>query len=150
MKELDFKTFQQLIHSELEILNIKYISLFILVNLVIAIINWLIQRNVKNLEKRIYKQKVREDKRLTIIEDIYKELVSLTYILDKDEIKQKIDHVSELEKKIATNKLYIDNNMHSKLICFVDYTKNIMVDFRKKDFKTEKMLLKEIENEFNR
>lgn len=150
MKEIDFKTLQQLIHSELEIINIKYITIFIIINLIIAFVNWLVQKNIKNLEKEIYKQKVREDKVITVLEEVYKELVSYTYIFDKEEIKLKIESVSELEKKIAVNKLYIDQKMNTKITNFIDYIKDIMADFRKKDFKKERALLNEIEKQFNR
>lgn len=150
MKEIDLKVLQQLIQSELEILNIKYIFIFILVNLIIALANWLIQKNIKSLENKIYMRKVREDKRISIIEEIYKELVSYTYILDKKEIQLKIKSLSELEKRIASNKLYIDYKMNSKITNFIDYIKDIMADFRKKDFKKEKTLLNEIEKQFNK
>lgn len=150
MKEIDFKIIQALITKELDTLNIKYIIIFIAVNLIIAFINWLIQKNLKNLESKIYKTKVREDRRITIIEEIYKECDSFTYIMGKNDMVLKIDKISSLEKKISENRLYISNNMNKKITTYLDYLKSLMFDFRNKSFEKEKSLLKEIEIEFNK
>ena len=53
MKEIDFKTLQALIKTELDALNIKYIVVFIIINIIVAVVNWLIQRNVKNIENNM-------------------------------------------------------------------------------------------------
>lgn len=150
MKEIDFKTLQALIQSELDAINIKYIVIFIFVNLIVAVVNWLIQRNVKNIENGIYKKKVREDRRITIIEEVYKELVSFTYILDKDEMTNSISKISSLEKKVSENRLYIDSNMNNKITIYLDYLKNLLSDFRHKNFNLEKTMLNNIEKEFNK
>ncbi len=150
MKEIDFKTLQGLIKAELDALNIKYIIIFIIVNIIIAVINWLIQRNVKKIDNTIYKNKVREDRRISIIEEIYKELVTFTYILDKNEMLNSISKISSLEKKLSENRLYINSNMNQKITAFLDYLKNIASDFRHKNFDTEKNMLKNIEKEFNK
>lgn len=150
MKEVDFKTLQALIKTELDALNLKYIIVFILINIVVAGINWLIQRNVKNIENSIYKKKVREDRRITIIEEIYSELVSFTYILNKDEMTASIVKISSLEKKVSENRLYINSKMNSKITVFLDYLKNLTSDFRHKNFDTEKTMLYNIEKEFNK
>lgn len=150
MKEIDFKTLQALIKTELDALNIKYIIVFIIINIIVAIVNWLIQRNVKNIENRIYKQKVREDRRITIMEEIYQELVSYTYIFDKDEMSQTSSKISNLEKKVSENRLYIDSKMNKKISVYIDYLKKLLTDFRHKDFKAEETMLNNIEKEFNK
>ncbi|MGQ7947593.1 hypothetical protein [Flavobacterium sp. WC2509] len=150
MKEIDFKTLQGLIKTELDTLNIKYIIVFIILNIIIAIVNWWIQRNVKNIDNKIYKNKVREDRRIKIIEEIYGELVSFTYILDKNEMVNSISKVSNLQKKVSENRLYIDSKMNDKITMFIDYLKNLMSDFRHKDFKEEQKMLTNIEKEFNK
>lgn len=150
MKEIDFKTLQGLIKTELDTLNIKYIIVFIILNIIVAIVNWWIQRNVKNIDNKIYKNKVREDRRIKIIEEIYGELVSFTYILDKNEMVNSISKVSSLQKKVSENRLYIDSKMNDKITMFIDYLKNLMSDFRHKDFKEEQKMLTFIEKEFNK
>jgi hypothetical protein len=150
MKEIDFKTLQSLIKSELDAINIKYIIVFIIINIIVAVVNWLIQRNVKNIENRIYKKKVREDRRITIIEEVYKELVSFTYIFDKEEMSQSNSKISSLEKKVSENRLYIDSKMNEKITVYLDYLKKLLTDFRHKNFKTEETMLNNIEKEFNK
>ncbi len=150
MKEIDFKTLQGLIKTELDTLNIKYIIVFIILNIIIAVVNWWIQRNVKNIDNKIYKNKVREDRRIKIIEEIYGELVSFTYILDKNEMINSISKVSNLQKKVSENRLYIDSKMNDKITTFIDYLKNLMSDFRHKNFKEEQKMLTNIEKEFNK
>jgi hypothetical protein len=150
MKEIDFKTLQSLIKSELDAINIKYIIVFIIINIIVAVVNWLIQRNVKNIENRIYKKKVREDRRITIIEEVYKELVSFTYIFDKEEMSQSNSKISSLEKKVSENRLYIDSKMNEKITIYLDYLKKLLTDFRHKNFKTEETMLNDIEKEFNK
>jgi hypothetical protein len=150
MKEVDFKIIQALITKELDSLNIKYIVIFVAVNLIVALINWLIQKNIKNLESRIYKTKVREDRRITIIEEIYKECVAFTYILGKNEMVLELNKISALEKKLSENRLYINSNMNKKITTYLDYLKSLISDFRYKNFEKETKLLKEIEIEFNK
>jgi hypothetical protein len=143
MKEIDFKVLQGLIQKEFDVLNIKYIIIFIIINIIVAIVNWLIQRNVKNIENTIYKKKVREDRRITIIEEIYSELVSFTYILSKEEMSNTLT-------KISQNRLYSDAKMNDKITKYLDYLKNLLLDFRHKNFDLEKKLLNSIEKEFNK
>jgi hypothetical protein len=150
MKEIDFKTLQALIKSELDAINVKYIIVFIIINIMVAVVNWLIQKNVKNIENKIYKKKVREDRRISVIEEIYKELVSFSYIYSQEEMSLAISKISNLEKKVSENRLYIDSKMNDKLTIYLDYLKNLLTDFRHKNFKTEKMMLNNIEKEFNK
>ncbi|OXA70395.1 hypothetical protein B0A67_15885 [Flavobacterium aquidurense] len=150
MKEIDFKILQGLIKEEFDVLNLKYIIVFILINIIVAIINWFIQRNIKNIESKIYKKKVREDRRITVIEEIYSELVSFTYILDKEEMINSINRISSLEKKVSQNRLYIESKMNVKITKYLDYLKSLLSDFRHKNFDLEKKLLDSIEKEFNK
>ena len=150
MKEIDFKTLELLLKKELDILNLKYILIFIAINLIIAVINWLIQRNVKLADNNIYKKKIREDRRLVIIEDIYKELVAYTYILDPKEFIKTTSKTALLERKLSENYIYIGKNLNKKIVDFIDYTKSVASDYRKKDFKRESQLLDIIEKEFNK
>ena len=150
MKEIDFKVLQGLIKEEFDVLNIKYIIIFIAINIIVAIVNWLIQRNIKKIENTIYKKKVREDRRITIIEEIYSELVSFTYVLSKEEMYNTLNQISSLEKKVSQNRLYIDSKMNNKITKYLDYLKNLLSDFRHKNFDLEKKLLDSIEKEFNK
>lgn len=150
MKEIDFKTLQGLIKSEIDAINIKYIIVFLVINIIVALVNWLIQRNVKNIENKIYKQKVREDRRISVIEEIYKELVSFSYIYNQDEMSLAISKISSLEKKVSENRLYIDAKMNNKITTYLDYLKKLLTDFRHKNFKTEKTMLDNIVKEFNK
>lgn len=150
MKELDIKAIEAVLKDEINSINLKYLIVFIILNLIIASANWLIQRNVKSLDSTVYRKKVREDKRIIVIETIYKNLVEFTYILNTTEMKASIEKLSSLENYISQNKLYISKSLHKKIIGFTDYLKNIIADFRKKDYATESKLLTEIENEFNR
>lgn len=150
MKEVEFKTIQALITKELDVLNIKYIIIFFVINLIIVLINWVIQKNIKKLDNVIYRQKVREDKRITILENLYKEFVTFTYILDRDIIKTEISKISAIEKTVSENRIYIDSKMNKNITDYLDYLKKIISDFRYKNFETERKLLKRIEDEFNK
>ena len=149
MKEIDFRVVQSLLKNEIDSINLKYIITFIILNILIAIINWLIQRNVKSQDNQIYRKKVREDRRITIIEDIYKEFVSCTYIFNSIEATNLIIKIAELEKRLSENRLYINKSLNNKLTLFIDYLKEIATDFRKKDFNKENKMLNDIEKEFN-
>lgn len=150
MKEIDLKALQGLITKEIDTLNVKYILIFIIINLAIAFINWLVQRNLKNLEQQIYRRKVREDKRITVIEEIYGELVQFTYILTPDAYAEAIAKTAQIEKKLAFSRLYVDRKLNNKITAFLDYTKSVAADFRKKNFDTECILLGAIDKEFNK
>ena len=99
---------------------------------------------------RADKKKIREDRRLVIIEDIYKELVAYTYILDPKEFIKTTSKTALLERKLSENYIYIGKNLNKKIVDFIDYTKSVASDYRKKDFKRESQLLDIIEKEFNK
>ena len=149
MKEIDFKVVQSLLKNEIDSINLKYIITFIILNILVAIVNWLIQKNVKSQDNQIYRKKVREDRRIIIIEDIYKEFVSCTYIFNSKETTNLIIKISELEKRLSENRLYINKSLNNKLTLFIDYLKEIATDFRKKVFNKENKMLNDIEKEFN-
>lgn len=150
MKEIDIKTIQGLIDKQIEAINLKYIIIFIVLNLIIVLINWLLQRNIKNIDNAIYRKKVREDKRISVLEEIYKRLVAFSYCYSHEEIRGQLNELIDLEKFISENKLYITNRLHKKIIKYTDYTKNVIADFRKKNVKQEMALLNDIETEFNK
>jgi hypothetical protein len=150
MKEIEYNTLESIVKKEIDALNIRYIFVFIGINLLIALVNWLIQRNVKTIENRIYKKKVREDRRIEIIEEVYKELVSFTYIFSSKEMIKANLRIAKLEKKVSENRLYIDSRMNNKITTYIDYLKKLLTDFRHKDFKREEMMLNDIVKEFDR
>lgn len=150
MKEIDIKTIQSIINKQIDAINLKYIIIFIALNIIVALINWLLQRNIKNIENTIYRKKVREDKRISVLEQIYRRLVAFSYCCSHEEIRSQLNELIDLEKYISENKLYITNRLHKKIIKYTDYTKNLIADFRKKDVKQEMALLNEIETEFNK
>ena len=150
MKEIDLKTIEILLEKEINATNAKFLLIFIILNIGIALLNWYIQGRIKNQEKEIYKRKIREDRRITVIEEIYKELVSYTYIMNQKDLAKSLSKLSKLEKKLAENRLYIDKKMNDKITSFIDYIKGLMSDYRKKNFAVEEDLLNKIENEFNK
>jgi hypothetical protein len=150
MKEIDYNTLESLLRKEIDALNLRYVVVFIGINLFIALVNWLIQRNVKSIENRIYKKKVREDRRIEVIEEVYKELVSFTYIFNPKEMIKAHLRIAKLEKKVSENRIYIDSKMNNKITIYIDYLKKLLTDFRHKDFKQEEAMLNDIVKEFNR
>ncbi|MFA6151449.1 MAG: hypothetical protein WC716_09025 [Chitinophagaceae bacterium] len=150
MKEIDLRTLEKLLTDQYNKTQIKYLAIFLVLNILIAVINWLIQRNVKKIENRIYKNKVREDRRIVVIEKIYSDLVEFTYFFDQKSLLIAFPKISEIEKYTSEMKLYIPDSLQKKILNYTDYIKSICADFRKKDFKLEAKLLKEIEVEFNK
>jgi len=150
MEDLDLEKISSILENKLDVFNFKYISFFVGINLLIALINWLFQKNIKNAENKIYKKKVREDRRIDVVEELYKDLVSLTYILDPVDMSSKINEIALIERKLAESRLYINSGLNASITELIDYFKLVANDFGEKNFQSEENYLKEIKKQFDK
>ncbi|MEP1152135.1 MAG: hypothetical protein ABJH08_10450 [Balneola sp.] len=131
--------------------ELLFTSLLILicVNLIVEIAKFTSSFILSNKEKRNHKHLLIDEKRIKILEEIYKDLDSLS-IFNQDEQENILEGIRNIERKIQSNMIYIPSKIHNICIDVLDYYKSVLVDYRKKDFEKEANLLKKYCNEFNK
>lgn len=124
------------------------LSIFVGINLLIAIANIIVQFKLKNKEKEINNHNLREEKRIEHQEELYKMLEELTYFngAEKDHYHEKL---VEINKCLTQKRLYLEKPIISVAQKFTDYFLSVLSDYRKKDYKQEIILLEEYSKEFN-
>ena len=131
--------------------DLLFTSLLVLisVNLVVEIAKFISSFILSNKEKKNHKHLLIDEKRIKILEEVYKDL-DLLSIFDQNEDEVLLDSIRTIERKIQSNMIYVPSKIHSIFIDILDYYKCVLVDYRKKDIQKEANLLKKYCNEFNK
>ncbi|MDX1828634.1 MAG: hypothetical protein R3342_03715 [Lutibacter sp.] len=124
--------------------------IFIFINLITTIINIISQHRLKLKDKKIISFKIKEEKRIKLYENIYKQLDKLSFYDGKSNNNLFLESIQNVEKYLSCNKLYF-NNKETKLIYEIsDYYKTVLSDFRKKDYLIEEKYFKKLSSNFNK
>jgi hypothetical protein len=145
------KLIEQL-ETDLSTNNKLIISLiiFVVLNLILAGINIFFQFRLKNKDKEVNNHNLREIKRIEHQEELYVLLESLTYYngtsKEKVSFQKKMTLINQFltQKKIYLNKEIIKISQE-----FTDYNTQLLVDYRKKNYEKELMILEKYNTQFN-
>nr|WP_042270265.1 hypothetical protein [Nonlabens ulvanivorans] len=85
--------------------------IFISINLLTTIINIASQHKLKSKDKSIISFQIKEQKRITIFESIYRKLDKMTFTDSRIESEELLQQIKNVEKLISKNKLYIDKKI---------------------------------------
>jgi hypothetical protein len=124
--------------------------IFIGINLLTTIINIISQHNLKSKDKNIISFKIKEQKRITIFENIYEKLERITFLDAKTESDELLQSIQNVEKTISKNKLYIKKKNQRLMYNLTDYFKTTLTDYRKKDYSKELRLFDRLVSNFNK
>jgi hypothetical protein len=127
------------------------ITLIILVciNILIELIRFGISLYFSEKDKDNKRQLLIEEKRIKVLETLFKNLDSLTIYDKSDEIRMLSD-LKEINLFISQNKIYIPKKIHKTATEILDYFKNVLTDFRKKSIEVETQLFQKYCNDFNK
>ena len=128
-----------------------FIGLIILIilNIGVEIFRFVSMMILANKEKKSKKDLLKEDKRLKMLEQLFQSLDKLT-LYDRQDSEAMLVEVKNINTFISKNKLYIPSKFQEISNEILDYFKNVMTDYRKKDIAKESKLFEKYYNEFNR
>jgi hypothetical protein len=106
------------------------------------------EHKVKNLEKKIFSFNKKEEKRIGIYEAIYGKLDALTYV-DPRQSAVLVSMVTEIDRYVSLNNLYISKSIADVINRYCDYYRQVSTDFRRKDVRSENLMIQEYKNLFN-
>lgn len=109
----------------------------------------IIQWRLKNLDKNITKFNLREERRIKVYEEVYRQMVSLTWFIPGDPITQLNSDISSLDSYIQVQKLYIANNVKSVLDDYLDHFRAVVSAPYRKNIAEENRMLEEYYKLFN-
>jgi len=125
------------------------LSIFIIINLIVTILNIISANRIKNKEKKIFSYNIKETKRIDIYEKLYHLVENLTNIdsIHNDEIL--LDEMRKIEQYVSKNNLYISKNIKNCTNEILDYFKSVLINIKLKDYKLEFSLLDKYSKIFN-
>ena len=124
--------------------------IFISINLITTIINIISQHKLKSKDKSIISFKIKEQKRISIFENIYRKLDKMTFLDGKTEADELLLLIQDVEKSISKNKLYIHKKNQKLMYDITDYFKTTLTDYRKKDYSKELKLFDKLSSNFGK
>jgi hypothetical protein len=124
------------------------VGAFLIVNIVVGIINFLGQRNLKNLEVSIHKKNLRESKKIELFHELYKKLDKLRLIYNDPNLLQ--SELTAINNYINENAIYLGEEELKITEEYCDYFTRLIVSIRHKDVATEKMYMDRLKREFNK
>ncbi|WP_299103560.1 hypothetical protein [uncultured Winogradskyella sp.] len=124
--------------------------IFISINLITTIINIISQHKLKSKDKSIISFKIKEQKRISIFESIYRKLDKMTFLDGKTEADELLQLIQNVEKSISKNKLYIHKKNQKLMYDITDYFKTTLTDYRKKDYSKELKLFDKLSSNFGK
>lgn len=126
------------------------LSIFVLLNFILSGINIYFQFRLKNKEKEINNHNLRESKRIENQEILYVLLEKLTYYNgSKKEQKDFQKQITEINQFLTRKRIYLNKKIISIAQEFTDYNTEILVDYRKKNYEKEMIILEKYNKEFN-
>jgi hypothetical protein len=146
----DYSLTKDAINSNAEI-NGLLITLIILVciNILIEFIRFGVSLYLSRKDKDNKRQLLIEEKRIKVLETLFKKLDAIS-IYDKSEEEKMLTDLKEINIFITQNKLYIPKKLQSNSNEILDYFKNVLTDFRQKSIEKETELFNKFCNEFNK
>lgn len=147
----DYSLTKDLIEKGFSTGNSLSIVLIVLVSLNIGIesFRFISMIIISNKEKHNKRQILIEEKRLKIIEQLFQSLDKLT-LFDKSESSILLDNLKDINLFITKNKLYISKNYLDCTNEILDYFKDVLADYRKKNVEKEISLFDKFCHEFNK
>lgn len=124
--------------------------IFVLLNFILTAINIYFQFKLKNKDKEINNHNLRESKRIEHQEQLYILLESLTYFDGTSAEKEKFQKtIVEINQFLTQKRIYLNKNIIKISQEFTDYNTQVLVDYRKKNYENELLILEKYNVEFN-
>jgi hypothetical protein len=126
------------------------LSIFVLLNFVLAGLNIFFQFKLKNKDKEINHHNLRESKRIENQERLYILLESLTYFDGNPKGKDAFQKtITEINQFLTQKRIYLNKDIIKISQEFTDYNTQILVDYRKKNYEKEILILEKYNIKFN-
>lgn len=132
-------------------INGLIVTLIILVsiNILIELIRFGVSLYLSKKDKENKRQLLIEEKRIKVLETLFKKLDAIS-LYDKSEEEKMLTDLKEINIFITQNKLYVPKKLQSTANEILDYFKNVLTDFRQKSIERETELFNKFCNEFNK
>lgn len=126
------------------------LSVFVGLNLLLAILNIIFQFRLKNKDKDINSHNLREIKRIEQQHSLYSMLESLSYYDgSKDNFQHYHEKVSEINKFITRERLFLTKHLIKISQQYTDYFLGVLSDYRTKSYEREMEMLESYSAKFN-
>lgn len=141
--QLTTETYDNAINTSGEWSNAAIIILTgVIVNIVLMIIKFFLDRSNGKKEIQFYRTKQITNLSIEKEADLYLKLVHLS-LYTKGEEHAMLDDIINIESQMLSNRIFYSKNIYNKAICIIDYYKSINSDLKKKDIRKEEGMLNE-------
>lgn len=126
------------------------LSVFVGLNLILAILNIVFQFKLKNKDKDVNSHNLREVKRIEQQHSLYSMLESLSYYDGaKENLQIYHEKVSEINKFITRERLFLSKHLIKISQQYTDYFLGVLSDYRTKSYEREIEMLESYSLKFN-
>lgn len=141
--QLTTETYDNAINTSGEWSNSAIIILTgVIVNIVLMIIKFFLDRSNGKKEIQFYRTKQITNLSIEKEADLYLKLVHLS-LYTKGEEHAMLDDIINIESQMLSNRIFYSKKIYNKAICIIDYYKSINSDLKKKDIRKEEGMLNE-------
>lgn len=123
--------------------------ILVCINILIELIRFAVSLYLSKKDKEDKRQLLIEEKRIKVLETLFKKLDAIS-LYDKSEEEKMLTDLKEINIFITQNKLYVPKKLQSTANEILDYFKNVLTDFRQKSIEKETELFNKFYNEFNK
>jgi hypothetical protein len=109
----------------------------------------IIQWRLKNLDKNITKFNLREERRIKVYEEVYRQMVGLTWFVPGDSVQQLNQDIFTLDNYSQIQNLYIDSDIKDVLVEYLDHFRSVSATPHLKNIAEESRLLEKYYQLFN-
>ncbi|MDN4165041.1 hypothetical protein QWY31_05975 [Cytophagales bacterium LB-30] len=146
----DYSTINEVLSSTQGIRSmLATLIVLVCINIILELIKFGTSIYISKKDKENKRQLLIEEKRIKVLEALFKMLDSLT-LYERTEMEKMLNDLKEISLYITQNKLYIPTKMNSISNELLDYFKNVLTDYRQKSIERETELFQKFCNEFNK
>ncbi|WP_321343440.1 hypothetical protein [uncultured Draconibacterium sp.] len=119
------------------------------INIGVEIFRFVSKWALSNKSKKDKRLILIEEKRIKILEQLFQSLDSLT-LYDNSQDQELLAKLKDINKFMTRNKIYIPKEFQKHTNNILDYFKNILTDYRNRDYEKETKLFNKYCNAFNK
>ena len=146
----DYSLTKEVLGANANLTSILWIIVCLLsINLLIELFRFATASILSSQERKNKRTLLIEEKRIKILEELFRKLDSLT-LLDKSDNERLLQSLKEINLYVSQNKIYIPKRFQFITNSILDYFKGVLTDFRQKSIEKETNLFQKFCDEFDK
>ncbi len=131
-------------------LIVTYLIITIASSIITLFVNYLIQSNLSKRTNKYDKEKIKIERKLEHIENLYKWLTQIKNNAILPNIKEKEDAIKKISSWVSSHRIMLTKSLYSKIIELLDYYTDIITNPSSRNIKKEEKMFSDFIEEYNK